>query len=126
MNETVTRKNTTPIKVYCLPHEKELIAENAKTVGLSVSEFLLNVGIGYEARSIVDNQRVNELVKINGDLGRLGGLLKMWMANDARTSEFSSSTIMAVLGRIEETQTMMKEIMRSVVMPKTDSGNFSR
>jgi hypothetical protein len=118
MNEIVTRKNTTPIKVYCLPDEKEMIAENAKAVGMSVARYLRVIGIGYEPRSIIDHQRVNELLKINGDLGRLGGLLKLWLTDDARTADFSASTILAVLGRIEETQAMMKEIMRSVVMPR--------
>jgi hypothetical protein len=83
-----------------------------------VARYLRVIGIGYEPRSIIDHQRVNELLKINGDLGRLGGLLKLWLTDDARTADFGASTILAVLGRIEETQTMMKEIMRSVVMPR--------
>jgi ABC-type histidine transport system ATPase subunit len=85
---------------------------------MSVARYLRVIGIGYEPRSIIDHQRVNELLKINGDLGRLGGLLKLWLTDDARTADFSASTILAVRGRIEETQAMMKEIMRSVVMPR--------
>jgi hypothetical protein len=49
-----------------------------------LSTFLLNVGIGYQVRGIVDNKQVEELARINGDLGRLGGLLKLWLTDDAR------------------------------------------
>jgi hypothetical protein len=44
-------------------------------------------------RGIVDHKQVEELARINGDLGRLGGLLKLWLTNDARTAQFGESTI---------------------------------
>ena len=123
--EDVSLKRAQHLRVPVTQNEKEEIEQNAGSVGMSVARFLREIGLGYEARSILDHKHVNELVKINGDLGRLGGLLKMWLTNDARTADFSASTIMAVLWRIEETQTMMKEIMRSVVMPRADKENFS-
>ncbi|MDD4616395.1 MAG: conjugal transfer transcriptional regulator TraJ [Alphaproteobacteria bacterium] len=113
------------LRVPVTQTEKEEIEHNAESVGLSVARFLRNIGIGYEVRSIVDHKQVNELVKINGDLGRLGGLLKMWLTNDARTADFGASTILAVLARIEETQTAMKEIMKAVVVPRSGKENFS-
>jgi hypothetical protein len=61
-----------------------------------------------------------ELARINGDLGRLGGLLKLWLTNDARTAQFGESTLRAVLARIEDTQNKMLEIMKTVVMPRAD------
>ncbi len=124
--EDVSLKRSQHLRVPVTQAEKEEIEHNAGSVGMSVARYLRVIGSGYEPRSIIDHKHVNELVKINGDLGRLGGVLRMWLANDARTADFSASTIMAVLGRIEETQTMMKEIMRSVVMPRTDRENFSR
>ncbi len=80
--EKPTRKNSPPIKVYCLPEERQHIETNAKSVGLTLSTYLLNIGIGYQVRGIVDNKQVEELARINGDLGRLGGLLKLWLTND--------------------------------------------
>ena len=71
-------------------------------------------------KSIVDNERVEELAKINGDLGRLGGLLKLWLTNDARTAQFGESTIRAALARIEATQDKMIEVMKAVVMPRSE------
>lgn len=120
MNKTVkpTRKGSPPIKVYCLPAERQQIEQNAKAAGLSLSTYLLNVGIGYEIRGIVDNNEVERLAKINGDLGRLGGLLKLWLTNDVRTARFGESTIRAALARIEDTQNKMVDVMRSIVRPR--------
>ena len=117
-NDKATRKGSPPIKVYCLPDERKQIEANATAAGLSLSTYLLNVGVGYQIRGIVDHRQVEELVRINGDLGRLGGLLKLWLTNDARTAQFGSSTIRAVLSRIEATQEQMIEAMKTVITPR--------
>ena len=114
----VTRKGSTPIKVYCLPEERRQIEANANAAGLSLSTYLLNVGTGYQIRGIVDHKQVEELARINGDLGRLGGLLKLWLTDDERTVQFGKATIRAVLSRIEATQDQMIELMKTVITPK--------
>lgn len=113
-----TRKSSPPIKVYCLPNEKAQIEENAAAVGKSVSAFLLAVGQGYQVSGVMDYEQVRELARINGDLGRLGGLLKLWLTNDERTARFGDSTIKAVLSKIEATQDEMAKVMMSVVTPR--------
>ena len=110
-----TRKGSPPVKVYCLPDEKTQLEEAAKAVGMSVSAYLLNVGMGYQVPGILDNKRVEELARINGDLGRLGGLLKLWLTDDVRTLQFGEATILALLSRIESTQDRMHEVMQEVV-----------
>jgi hypothetical protein len=47
----------------------------------------------------MDYEYVRELVRVNGDLGRLGGLLKLWLTDDPRTARFGDATILALLGR---------------------------
>ena len=116
--EKPTRKGSPPIKVYCLPEERRQIEANANAAGLSLSTYLLNVGIGYQIRGIVDHKQVEELARINGDLGRLGGLLKLWLTDDQHTAEFGKATIRAVLSRIEATQNQMVELMKTVITPK--------
>lgn len=113
-----TRKGSPPVKVYCLPDEKTQLGEAAKAVGMSVSAYLLNVGMGYQVPGILDNKRVEELARINGDLGRLGGLLKLWLTDDVRTLQFGEATILALLSRIESTQDRMHEVMQEVVTPR--------
>ena len=113
----VTRKTTSPIKVYCLPIEKEIISKKSAQVGMSMARYLREVGQGYRVRGIVDFEQVREMAKINGDLGRLGGLLKMWLTDDVRTAKFDVATIMAVLNKIESTQEELGKVMTKIIMP---------
>lgn len=115
MTDTPNRKNTTPIKVYCLPEEKAQIQANAAAAGLSVAAYLRKVGMGYEVDAWVDIEQVKELSRVNGDLGRLGGLLKMWLSNDARTQNFSPALINALLTKIESTQEELRAVMTQVL-----------
>lgn len=119
--ERVTRKSSTPIKVYCLPEEKEQIEAQAKRAGMSAARYLREVGQGYHISGVVDYEQVRELARINGDLGRLGGLLKLWLTDDVRTAQFGQSTILAVLGKIEATQEEMGNVMTKIVMPRSES-----
>ena len=119
--ENPTRKKSPPIKVYCLPCERLQIEANARAAGLSLSTYLLKVGIGYRIRGILDHQRVDELARINGDLGRLGCLLKLWLVDDPRTAKIGEANLRAALCRVEETQDRTIEVMRAVVLPKSKS-----
>jgi hypothetical protein len=119
-DKRTTRRNSTSIRVYCLPEEHLQIEANAKAAGLSMSTYLLNIGLGYQIKGIVDNNEVEKLAKVNGDLGRLGGLLKLWLTNDERTANFSEATIRAVLSRILDTQDLMADTMKSIVRPRAE------
>ncbi|MGP9808641.1 conjugal transfer transcriptional regulator TraJ [Halomonas sp. AOP12-C2-37] len=116
--ERVTRKGSTPIKVYCLPEEKEQIEAQAQRAGMSAARYLREVGQGYHISGVVDYEQVRELARINGDLGRLGGLLKLWLTDDVRTAQFGQATILAVLSKIEATQEEMGKVMTKIVMPR--------
>jgi hypothetical protein len=107
------------LRVPVHPEEEAQIKHNAAVVGRSVAAYLRNVGLGYEVRGILDNSRVEELARINGDLGRLGGLLKLWLTNDDRTAQFGEATIRALLSKIEDTQDAMHGVIRQVVLPRT-------
>ena len=108
------------LRVPVLPDEEVAIKKMAASAGLPVAAYLRNVGLGYQVRGILDNKRVEELARINGDLGRLGGLLKLWLTDDPRTARFGESTIRALLSKIEDTQDHMHMVMQSVVMPRTE------
>ena len=112
-----TRKHR-HLRVPVLPDEEAKIKKLAATAGLTVAAYLRNVGLGYRIQGIVDYQQVRELARINGDLGRLGGLLKLWLTDDVRTAKFGESTIRAVLSKIEASQHEMGEVMTRIVMPK--------
>ncbi|EMT2019153.1 conjugal transfer protein TraJ, partial [Neisseria gonorrhoeae] len=62
-------------------------------------------------------EAVKALAKINADQGRLGVLIKMWLANDERLMMFDhdqlAKAIFGVLEQIGEMQESMLEIVRS-------------
>jgi hypothetical protein len=111
-----TRKKR--LRVPVLPVEEAAIKKMAASTGLPVAAYLRNVGLGYQVRSILDNKRVEELALINGDLGRLGGLLKLWLTDDQRVAQYGERLIRALLNKIENTMDQMLGIMRTVVMPR--------
>jgi hypothetical protein len=108
------------VKAYCLPDERAQLQANARAARKSLSTYLLNVGLGYQVLGMLDHQQVEDLIRINGDLGRLGGLFKLWLTNDERTAVFGESTIRALLGKVEATQDELRGVIRSVVMPRAE------
>lgn len=114
-----TRKNGRHLRVPVLPDEEDKIKDHAKLAGLSVASYLRNLALGYEAKSIIDLQSVDSLAKVNADLGRLGGLLKLWLTDDAKIMAFghpkAEEIIRAVLHQIENNQERLREIMRTAV-----------
>ncbi|WP_250510314.1 conjugal transfer transcriptional regulator TraJ [Caballeronia sp. GACF4] len=115
-NETkATRKGSSPIKVWCLPEEKASIEENAQNAGMSTSMYLRNVGMGYQIKGVIDQDLVLKLAKINGDQGRLGGLLKLWLTNSEKLShqdpEQMRRVIHGVLERIVTMQIAMLDLV---------------
>ncbi len=117
---TKTTRKHRHLRVPVLPDEEIQIKRNASAAGKPVAEYLRNVGLGYKVHGILDNRRVEEMLHINADLGRLGGLLKLWLTNDVRTEKFGEATIRAVLSKIEQSQSMMQDVIRQVVLPRTE------
>jgi hypothetical protein len=115
-----TRRKDLRVPVH--PHEEQAIQEHAARAGLKVATYLREVGMGYQITGIVDAEQVRELARVNGDLGRLGGLLKLWLTDDPRTARFGDTLIRAVLEKIEATQDEMTQVMRKVIRPKAGPG----
>ena len=99
------------LRVPVLPIEESEIKSKAQDAGLTVAEYLRNLGLGYQVPSVVDNKQVDSLLKINGDLGRLGGLIKLWLTNDKRTKLIGKSQLHMTLNSIRDTQNMMLDVI---------------
>lgn len=108
------------LRVPVFDDEKAVIEAQAAQAGMSVARYLREVGQGYQINGVTDAEHVRELVRVNGDLGRLGGLLKLWLTDDARVADVGANTILAVLGRIEATQEQMSHLMESVLRPRAE------
>ncbi len=107
-NTQVTRKNSTRITLYLLPEEKAFIDENAKRFGMSSNEFIRSCVKGQKFPSHIDLLAMKELIKLRADLGRLGGLLKLWLSDDKKTQRFNVATIMQLLGRIDSSMSSLR------------------
>ena len=119
-NHGAGERRSRTLKVVVSQAEAAQIAEYAQAADLSVSAYLRRLGLGYEPKSKLDRQLILELIRLNGDQGRLGGLLKLWLTDDERTAQFGKATIRAVLSRIEATQDQMIELMKRVIRPKPE------
>jgi hypothetical protein len=71
------------LKAYVSPEEYAQVAARAGRASLSISAFVKAVSLGHEVKSTVDQDAILTLARINGDLGRLGGLLKMALDKEA-------------------------------------------
>ena len=113
------RRSCPPIKVYCTAEERQMISAIAQMANMSLSSYLLTVGQGYRVESRVDQALVAELAHINGDLGRLGGLLKLWLSDEARAQRFGVTSIRSLLHQIEDRQMEMGDVMRIAIRKET-------
>ena len=73
-----------PIEVWVKDEEKTVITERADEAGMFRSSYLRALGMNTPIRSVVDLTAVVDLAKANGDLARVAGLLKLWLAEKRR------------------------------------------
>lgn len=76
-----TRPRGKPIKVWVTDEERALIADRAQQSGMSLSAYLRAAGLNHPIKSVYDLRAVRDMSKVNGDLGRVAGLLKLWLAD---------------------------------------------
>jgi len=104
-------KRDKKLRVPVLPVEEIAIKSKAQESGLTVAEYLRNLGLGYSVPSVIDNRQVDTLLKINADLGRLGGLIKLWLTNDKRSKLIGKSQLHRTLDSIRNTQSAMLDVI---------------
>lgn len=90
MSETETVKSKTcsqkrqrqkAIRVWCDETEKQNIDNKARQLKLSSSQYLRKLGLNYQIVNTVDQEAILQMAKVNGDLSRLGNLLKMYLTD---------------------------------------------
>ncbi len=63
--------------------------------------------------SKVDRQAFLDILKVNADLGRLGGLLKLWLSDDVKSFGLSRD-VRPVLREVEKRQAEMKPLIEAL------------
>ena len=96
------QKRTKSIILRVSEDEKKLIEENANRTGYGVSAYLRNLGLGHEPTSKIDQKSVLDLLKVNADLARLGGLLKLWLSQEGFSDEIGDQPIKNFWNEVQE------------------------
>ncbi|WP_339452782.1 plasmid mobilization protein [Pseudomonas sp. JAI120] len=108
------RRELPPIKVWVSVEERAVIQKRADQTGLSLSAFLLAVGMNTPIRSVVDLTAVADLAKVNGDLVRVAGLLKLWLG-EKRGQGAPAVDVDAMMVEFRELQGEVRSLMSKVV-----------
>ncbi|HYG87242.1 MAG TPA: conjugal transfer protein TraJ [Azospirillum sp.] len=117
MTDQLTRRAQPPIKVRPLPAERAALKANADVAGLPLSAYLLAAGLGGTIKSVVDLDHVGDLARINSDLGRLGGLLKLWLTMEERFAPGypDRAQIAQLLDDLSKTQAALRDSASRIV-----------
>lgn len=102
------KRRKTILRAYITKTEYGEIAASSAKAGLSLSEFVRRVCLGNRIISLEDQQARRELLKVNADLGRLGGLLKQTL------SQGHKETIYGLLHKIDQVQALLKEKVKEL------------
>ena len=91
--------------------EKDAIVAKADAHSLSASSYLRRLGLAMPVESTIDQRAILDLAKINADLGRFGGLIKMWLTTNA---DFKSVSAQGLQRKLENTLTDVRLLQKKM------------
>lgn len=111
----VLRGKLLPIRVN--ESEFEILTKKAEAHGLNTSTYLRNLGMNYPVKSIVDIDAILALLKTNGDLGKLGGLFKLWLVRNGDDKDpFSEQRSYKDIDElVDEIEKIMKVLYNNII-----------
>lgn len=111
--QPLTRDRVRRILVGVSREERAEIKRRAEMAGMSVAGYLRSAALHAEIRSIYDYAAIRDLCKVSGDLGRFGGLLKLWLTE--RRGEGAS--VQSIETLLHETRVLVDELRKRIVLP---------
>jgi len=121
-----TRKRQAHIMIRVTEEEKEQIRRKAEMTGhpRATGTFIRKAVLNYPLRSVVDELAVDQLIQAKADLGRLGGLFKLWLTRnqDDRVLKLGHRTfedVEALVQEIERKQEYLLECAKALLQSKT-------
>ena len=113
------RTTQTRLQVCVSPEEAQRIEAAAKAANLSVSAFLRALGLGYRPMAVVDLDEALKLNHLGSNLGRLGGLLKLWISEGSPPEGYSKvafrQAINELIDQVRANQEAMQRSVRHVL-----------
>lgn len=113
-----SRKKTELVQVRCTPNEKSALKSRASAFGVSIGELCRRAIFSAIPKSLSDQQAITELAGLRADLGRLGGLLKGWLAGSFAqpVPDMKHRTeIVPLLRKIDDVQSRIVEAVKKGV-----------
>ena len=104
-----SKKNA--LKVYLAPDEFQLIMASAERSGLSMSTFAKRVCLGSPVPILESEKFRTELRKAIADLGRLGGLFKLWLSTPDTPEPELRPEVRRILREIESRQREIQAVV---------------
>jgi hypothetical protein len=105
-----TRPRRHRIDVWADAEELSEINDRCQALKLSRSEYLRNLGLGYEPKGQFDQEAIRAMVKLHADQGRLGGLLKLWLV-EKKGEGAPAGEVRSVLQQIESLQMQLARLV---------------
>ena len=109
-NKHVGPRAERPIWVGVTDAERLTITETARAVRLPVSALLRKLALGYQPPSLIDQETLLTIIKLRGDFGRLGGLLKLWLVEEPGRA-VSDNEVRAALDMILMKQSALTDLI---------------
>lgn len=111
---------TKAISIRVTEAELEKLHTQAKSCSMTLSNYLRSIGLNYPIQSRIDQIALAEILKLKGDLGRLGGLFKLWLSNtkeewDPRLGDKSRFKIELLVKEIEQNKQELLQIARRLL-----------
>src|SRR6202012_1603176 len=102
-HDKTARDRINHLQVVVDTTERAEIKRRAQAAGLSVSGYLRATALNHRISSVLDHTAVGDLVKVAGDQGRLGGLLKLWLVDQPGKGapEIEVRRLLARLGHLQ-------------------------
>lgn len=116
MSTSESRKMTETIQVRATPEEKALLKAQAEAFGISVGHLVRETIFRSKPKSKTDLVAIQSLAVSRADLGRVGGLLKGWLAGTFPNSPQPDQVpIRALLNKIENAQSEVLDAVKKLV-----------
>lgn len=109
-NKHVGPRAERPIWVGVTDAERLTITATARAVRLPVSALLRKLTLGYQPPSLIDQETLLTIIKLRGDFGRLGGLLKLWLVEEPGRA-VSDNEVRAALDMILMKQSELTDLI---------------
>lgn len=100
------------IRVTEVEHKK--LHNQAQKCSMTLSQYLRSIGLNYPINSIIDQMALSELLKAKGDLGRMGGLFKMWLTNNDKkqaTATLGSHSYFSIDHLVDDIEKKQEELL---------------